>query len=75
MKPQIGEAWKIRHTRKGEFTIIVKTDPSHEWFTGEVVAGKATFMSQSNRDEGRGTLHDDVPMRTSFVTFLKRIEI
>lgn len=78
MTPQVGEVWHCRHSRKGDLVLRIASDPKHEWMDAEIVEGKVRFMSQSNRDAqrlgGLGTPGEPLRVRSSFMTFLSRVE-
>lgn len=76
MELKAGETWKVIHSRKGALTIAF-TDVGDEWATGEIVTGRARFMSDTNRaaqqEDGLGTTGDTITVRKSFLTLLERV--
>ena len=67
-----GDVWKIRHTRKGEFTVRLLTDvcAGDDFFEAEIIAGYAHLR------DGRtsGAPGEVIGMRRAFVEFLERVE-
>lgn len=74
---QVGETWKLHHSRKGPLTIRF-TEIDDEWATGEIVTGRVRYMSDMNNmlqaTEGQGTPGDTITFRKSFVNLIERVQ-
>lgn len=51
ISPIIGKQYDLRHTRKGNFSVLV-LDISNDIITGEITKGIAHYVSESNRQQG-----------------------
>ena len=72
MKPIEGEVWKVRHQRKGNFTILInKIGP--EWVDGVITDGTAIMFSQSNRLGGAGDTGEAITLRLSLTKFMEKL--
>lgn len=70
--PKVGEVWNIRHSRKGDLTVKVLSDPSSgEWVDTEIVSGSPRLVSKTMAECGPG---DKLTMRRAFITFLSKAE-
>jgi hypothetical protein len=79
-KAKAGEVWNITHSRKGDLTVRFPKDFDAEtdgFSDIEIVAGRVTFMSETNRFaqrvNGLGTEGDTITVRNSFVTLLSPV--
>lgn len=66
MKIEVGKTYDVRHSRKGRFTMRV-TDVRSYWISGEIVAGRAHYLSQQN--QGEGFVGDAITISSHFATF------
>ena len=68
-----GDVWKIRHARKGEFTVRLLTDvhAGDDFFDVEIVEGSAFFMAIGNA--GRGEPGNVLGMRRALVEFIEKV--
>lgn len=76
---EIGEVWKIKHSRKGEMTIKLLSDPCDvTCFEAEIIDGSVGYASNANRlaqkYTGLGTAGDTITLRKSLTQFLERIQ-
>jgi hypothetical protein len=65
---EIGKVYKIKHSRKGTFTIEV-TAMDDTWVSGWIMNGTANAIMDYNvKQEG-----DDITLRISFCTILEQV--
>lgn len=69
-KLEIGKIYKVRHSRKGVFSLKVESIDD-EWVIGQVYQGRANAMMDYNvKLEG-----DPITVRESFLTIIEEIKL
>lgn len=62
---EVGKIYKVIHSRKGSFVVRIK-DVSKDWVGAEIVAGKAKYINQPEREEG-----EEITLRKSLCNFFE----
>lgn len=67
-----GDIWKIRHARKGQFTVRLLSDvhAGEDFFEAEIVAGRASILGHVTCNEPG----EVIGMRRAFVEFIEKVE-